>query len=191
EEQSTYERFHHPRLIDLWAGFLDLGYATSQGNAKTSNFTFSGNASRTTSNDKIAMHYTSLFSRSNASGKNLTTANAKRGGIAYDRNFNPRWFVFGSADLESDEFQSLDLRFVPAGGIGSHLIKSDGTVLDLQIGADADRESFSNGLHRTSGEALLGQEISHKLSKAIFLSEKLGVFSSVTDGGNYRVNFDV
>src|SRR5713101_3432015 len=169
EEQSAYERFHHPRLIDLWAGFLDLGYATSQGNAKTSNFTFSGNASRTTSNDKIAMHYTSLFSRSDASGKNLTTANAKRGGIAYDRNFSPRWFAFGSADLESDEFQSLDLRFAPAGGIGGHLVKNEKTAFDLQAGFDLDRELFSTGLHRTSGEVLLSQELSQKIAKSTSL----------------------
>jgi len=190
EEQAAYERFHHPRLIDLWAGFLDLGYATSQGNAKTSNFTFSGNASRTTSNDKIAMHYTSLFSRSNASGKNLTTANAKRGGIAYDRNFSSRWFAFGSADLESDEFQSLDLRFAPAGGIGGHLVKNEKTALNLQAGFDLDRELFSTGLHRTSGEVLLSQELSQKIAKSTSLHEKLGFFSSITDGGNYRINFD-
>src|SRR5438552_653968 len=26
DEQTAYERFHHPRLTDLWAGFFDLGY---------------------------------------------------------------------------------------------------------------------------------------------------------------------
>src|SRR4051812_45148812 len=93
DEQAAYERFHNPHLTDLWAGFLDLGYATSQGNAKTSSFTFSGNASRTTSKDRIALRYTSLFSSSNASGKNITTANAKRGGVEYSRDFTPRWFA--------------------------------------------------------------------------------------------------
>ena len=190
EEQAAYERFHHPRLTDLWTGFLDVGYATSQGNSKTSNFTLSGNASRTTSTDKIAMNYTSLYSSSNASGKNITTANAKRGGIAYNRNLNPKWFAFVSADLESDEFQSLDLRFSPAAGIGGHLVKSETTILDLQAGADLDREMFSTGLHRTSGEVLFGQELSKKIAKSTSIHEKLGVFTSVTDGGNYRINFD-
>src|SRR5206468_2829837 len=166
DEQTAYERFHHPRLTDLWAGFFDLGYATSQGNAKTSSVTLSANASRTTSDDKVALTYTSLFSSSNASGKNITTANAKRGGAAYDRNFNPRWFVFGSVDVESDEFQSLDLRFSPAAGIGSHLVNNVNTLLDLKAGGDLDRELFSTGLHRTSGEFLLAQELSRKIAKS-------------------------
>jgi len=186
-EQTAYERFHHPHLTDLWAGFFDLGYATSQGNAKTSNLTFTGDASRTTVNDKMTLHYTSLFSSSNASGKNITTANAKRGGAGYERNFNPRWFVFGSVDLESDEFQSLDLRFSPAGGIGSHLVKNERTVLDVQAGGDLDRENFSTGLHRTSGEFLVAQELAKKISKFTSIHEKLGFFS---DGGDYRANFD-
>jgi putative salt-induced outer membrane protein YdiY len=186
-EQAVYERFHHPHLTDLWTGFLDLGYATSQGNSKTSSFAFSGNASRTTVNDKISMNFTSLFSSSNASGKNITTANAKRGGVAYDRNFNPRWYAFGSADLESDEFQNLDLRFSPAAGIGSHVVKTDTLALDMQAGGDLDREIFSTGLHRTSGEFLVGEEFSKKMSKATSIHQKLGFFS---DGGDYRLNFD-
>ena len=110
DEQAAYERLEHPRLSDLWTGFADVGYATSQGNAKTSSFTVSGNANRVTKRDKMSVYYTSLYGSSNASGKNITTANTKRGGIAYDRNISPRWFGFGSLDLESDEFQFLDLR---------------------------------------------------------------------------------
>jgi len=39
DEQTAYEtdadRLRNPRLIDLWAGFLDLGYATTRGNSNT------------------------------------------------------------------------------------------------------------------------------------------------------------
>jgi putative salt-induced outer membrane protein len=191
EEQAAYERFHNPRLTDLWNGFFDVGYATSQGNSKTSSFTLGGNANRITSHDKIALRYTSLLSSSNSSGKNLTTANAKRGGVSYDRNFNPRWFVFGSLDLEADEFQSLDLRVVPAGGIGAHVINNEKTVLDLQLGVDADREYFFNSVKRTSGEALFGQELSQKFSSRTSLHEKLIINANLTDTGSYRINFDL
>lgn len=190
DEQIVYERFHHPHLTDLWAGFLDLGYATSQGNAKTSSLSFTGNASRTTSYDKLAFYYSSLFSSSNASGENITTANAKRGGASYNRNFNPKWFGFVSAELESDEFQSLDLRFSPAGGIGDHFKKTDRTILDLQIGGDLDREIYSTGLHRSSGEGLLGEVLTRKIGKSTVINQKLGFFISPSDGLKYRVNFD-
>src|SRR5262249_13215515 len=90
EEQTAYQkeidRYRNPRLVDLWAGNLDIGFATTQGNSKPSAFNLSGAANRATSRDRISVYYTSLFASSNASGRNITTANAKRGGIAYNLN---------------------------------------------------------------------------------------------------------
>jgi len=195
DEQAAYDaeivRYRNPRLIDLWSGYLDTGFATSQGNSKTATFTVGAAANRVTSRDKIAVAYTSLFSSSNASGKNITTADAKRGGIGYDLNLNSNWFAFGSVDLESDKFQNLDLRFSPAGGLGGHLIKRENSLLDLRLGMAANREFFSSGLNRTSGEILVGQEYLRKFSKAFSLDQKLVMYPNVTDSGSYRMNFDI
>jgi len=195
EEQAAYDaeidRYRNPRLIDLWAGFLDAGFATSQGNSKTASLTLGGSANRVTSRDKITVYYTSLYASSNASGRNITTANAKRGGLSYSLNLDTKWFAFGSVDLESDQFQNLDLRFVPAGGLGNHIIRTEKTILDLQGGAAANREFFSTGLNRTSAEILLGQELVRKFSATTSLQQKLVFYPNVTDGGNYRINFDM
>ena len=194
EEQAAYDteidRYRNPRLIDLWTGFLDTGFATTQGNSKTVSFTLGGSATRVTSRDKISVNYTSLYASSNASGKNITTGNAKRGGVGYELNLDKRWFAFGSVDLESDQFQNLDLRFVPAGGLGGHVIKTENAFLDVQLGFAGNREFFSTGLNRTSGEILIGEEYVRKFSAATSLREKLVVFPNVTDGGSYRINFD-
>lgn len=194
-EQQTYdaevERLRNPRLIDLWTGTLDLGYANTHGNANTSTFSLSGNAARATTRDKISVYYTSVFSSSNASGTQLTTANAKRGGIAYNLNVSKEWFVFGSVDLESDQFQSLDLRFVPAGGGGYHAIANLDTTLDFNLGASADREFFNTGLNRTSAALVAGEELNQKLNKITTLHEKLMFYPDVSSPGDYRVNFDL
>lgn len=194
-EQAAYEaeidHFRNPRLVDLWIGTLDLGYAKSHGNANTQTFTLNANASRSTTRDKIAVNYTSIFSSSDASGRDITTANAKRGGIAYNLNVAPRWFVFGAVDLETDEFQALDLRFSPAGGIGYHAIKTDATTLDAIAGAAANREFFTTGLNRTSAEMLVGEELIHKFTAATSLHEKLVFYPNLSDSGNYRTNFDI
>jgi putative salt-induced outer membrane protein YdiY len=194
EEQAAYDadldHSRNPRLVDLWTGFLDLNFAQSQGNADTKTFTLNSNASRATTRDKTAVYYTQIFSSSNASGKNLTTASAKRGGLAYNLNFDKRWFAFGSVDLENDQFQDLDLRFSPAGGGGAHLIKSEKTQFDAMLGASLNREFFSTGLHRTSGEILLGEEIARKLFANSSFHEKLVFYPNVSDSGNYRMNFD-
>lgn len=188
--QKEVERYRRPGLIDLWQGALDLGYATSQGNSKTSNLNIGGAANRTTRHDKVAVYYTSIFASSKTSGVKVTTANAKRGGIAYNRDVGKKWFAFASLDFDSDQFQSLDIRIVPAGGLGGHLIKTEATVLNLQVGAAVNREVFSTGLKRTSGEVLLGQEFTKKFSKSTLLQERLVFYPGVTEVGEYRMNFD-
>jgi putative salt-induced outer membrane protein len=164
--------------------------ATSAIHADTKTFTLNSNASRATTRDKIGVYYTQIFSSSDAGGKDLTTASAKRGGIAYNLNLDKRWFAFGSVDLENDQFQDLDLRFSPAGGGGAHLINSERTQFDAMLGAALNREFFSTGLHRTSGEILLGEEITHKLFASSSFHEKLIFYPNVSDTGNYRMNFD-
>lgn len=195
EEQEAYqaqiERLRSPRLVDLWTGFVNLGAAVAQGNARTSNLSVTASASRSTSRDKTEVGFTSLYATDGTTGKSLVTANAIRGGIRYSLNVSPRMAVFGSTDLEYDQFQSLDLRFAPAGGIGYHAIKTDRTTLDLLGGASLDREFFSTGLKRTSGEVLVGEELNKKLNAIFSVNEKLTLFPNLTDTGNYRMNFDM
>jgi putative salt-induced outer membrane protein YdiY len=190
--QAEIDHFRNPRLVDLWVGNLDLGFAASRGNANTETLTLSTNAVRATTRDKIAVYYTSIFSSSDFSGGTTqTTANSKRGGVAYNLNLNKKAFVFGSVDLESDQFQDLDLRFTPAGGGGYHAIATMPTQLDLRVGAAANREFFSTGLNRTSAELLLGDNFAHKFSATTHVEQKLDFFTNLSDTGAYRVNFDV
>jgi putative salt-induced outer membrane protein YdiY len=189
--QAEIDRLRNPRLVDLWVGSLDLGFAASRGNAETETFTLAANANRATTRDKIGVYYTSIFSGTGQGGSHQTTANAKRGGVAYNLNLDAKAFAFGSVDLESDQFQSLDLRFVPAGGGGYHLIASKPTQLDLRLGVDANREFFSTGLHRTSAELLLGEDLNHKFARATTMEQKFTFFSNLSDTGAYRANFDI
>ncbi len=34
-EQKAYERLLHPHVADLWAGYVDLGFAIARGNARS------------------------------------------------------------------------------------------------------------------------------------------------------------
>jgi len=190
--QFEIDHFRNPRLVDLWVGNFDLGFAASRGNANTATLTMAANAQRATTRDKIAVYYTSIFSSSDFSGGSTqTTANSKRGGVSYNLNLNKKAFVFGSVDLESDQFQSLDLRFTPAGGGGYHAIATMPTQLDLRVGAAANREFFSTGLNRTSAELLLGDDFVHKFSATTRVEQKLDFFTNLSDTGAYRVNFDI
>ena len=194
EEEAAYEkaieRLRNPRLLDLWTGFVDLGLSMARGNASTTTFNMGANAARTTPRDKITVYFTSLYSKNKTDGQTVLGADQDRGGIRYDANFTPRNFAFGSADLEYDRFQELDLRAVFGGGLGRHVVKTDGTVLDLFGGGALNKEFFFNNINRTAGEIQAGNQFSYRFNKTTQLTQSLIFFPNLTYGGEYRINFD-
>jgi hypothetical protein len=194
EEQAAFElaqdRLRNPSLADLWAGALDSGISLSKGNADTVTYSLGMNATRTTPRDKISVYVTSLYARNNTTGESLTTANAKRGGARYDINLSKRIFVFGLGELESDEFQDLDLRLVLGGGAGWHAYKSERALFDVFGGGSLDKEYFTGSLRRTSGEALIGQEFAYRFSGRTWFKEKAVYYPNLSESGEYRFLFD-
>jgi putative salt-induced outer membrane protein len=188
--EKTIERLRNPGLLDLWTGFVDTGLSMARGNSTTTTFNLGMNAARVTPRDKITVYFTSLYAKNKTSGVSVLGAEADRGGFRYDANIAGPNFVFGSADLEYDKLQRLDLRAVFGGGLGRHVIKTDMTVLDLFAGAALNKEFFSNNVSRTSGEIQLGDLLTFKLNKTTQLTQSLIFFPNLSETGEYRVNFD-
>jgi putative salt-induced outer membrane protein len=188
--QAEIERYRNPKLLDLWTGSIDTGLAGARGNSETTTFNVGFNAARTTPRDKISVYLTSLYASQTTAGKSATTANSIRGGLRYEATVSDRLFAFGFTDQEHDEFQGLDLRAVFGGGFGLHLIKSNTTLFDLLGGGSLNKEFFSTGLNRISGEALVGEELNHKISRSTTLQEKITFYPNLSSTGDYRLNFD-
>lgn len=190
-EQEKYQRLLAPGWLDLWAGYLDLGFAVARGNAKTDTLSTAFNASRPTRNDKTTVYFNQIYSTATIDGKSGTTAQAVRGGAAYDHNVNPRVFVNVFNDYEYDAFQNLDLRFVLGGGLGFHAIHGERTKLDVLGGIDYDREIFGNNLTRSSAEAYWGNTLTYKVSGTTSLTQSFRMFDNLSQSGQYRFNFDL
>jgi putative salt-induced outer membrane protein YdiY len=189
------ERLKNPRLTDLWAGALDVGFAMARGNAETNTFTLSGNAIRATSRDKITA-YAAMIRSSGRTARNARDftqiANAVRGGIRYDLNLTSRTFAFGYADLEFDQFQNLDSRTSLGGGLGYKAIRNETTSLDLFAGGGVTKEYFSSGTprNRTRAEILLGEELTHKIGSRSMFRERFVIFPNLASAKGYRFAFD-
>lgn len=194
-DQDSYlreiERQRNPRLTDLWTANIALGYAQARGNASTNTSTTSGKLLRKTARDLIDVHFNSLYSNNRADGQTVLAANAIRGGVKYDFNISTVHYAFGSTDLEFDRFQNLDLRIVPAGGVGRHWIKNKSTIFDTLGGFSLNRESFSTGLTRDSTEFLAGNELQQKLGSIFSLTEKATIYVGVSGSGAVRINGDL
>jgi putative salt-induced outer membrane protein YdiY len=184
------------RAIDNWSGILDTGLSLTRGNSATLAFSLSAKAARLTKRDKISVYSTAIYASDDTTPPSRTTAHAIRGGIRGDFNVSERWFVFGLADFEYDQFQDLNLRNVLGGGLGYHVIKRATTTFDLFGGGDYEQEYFSatttfpTGLTRKTGEVLAGEELNMKLNDRFALTEKVSLFPNISDSGQYRFQFD-
>jgi putative salt-induced outer membrane protein YdiY len=193
-EQAAYlaeiERYKNPGLLDLWSGAVDLGLSLTSGNSENLNFAFGGHAVRETKRDKTSFYFAEVYGRSEVAGVSETTANAIRGGGRYEVFLSDRWTVFGFGDLEHDEFQQLDLRLVLGGGVGFYFIKNDRTEFQVFGGGNLNKEYFSDDTRRTSGEIMVGQGLSSKISDRFSFLERFAVFPNLSEGGEYRMIFD-
>lgn len=191
EEHLAYERSLNPGWLDNWSGGADIGFALTSGNSDTTNFALGLAMTRETRTDKTSIYAASVYSRDSTSGDSRTVANTIRGGIRYDRDFNRRWFAYGFLDLEHNGLQDLTLRLVPGGGIGYHAIRNERTQLDLLAGMAWNREYFKGDFNdRSSAEAQAGQTLEHRFSSRVLLKEQLFFFPNLSNGGEYRINFD-
>lgn len=200
-EQKAYdeqvERLRHPHLTDFWSGLLDTGLSLTRGNSESLTYTLAGKAARVTDRDKITVYSTAIYANSATAGVTNTTAHAIRGGIRGDLNVSKKLFVFGFTDFEYDAFQHLDLRNVVGGGLGYHVIKTANTTFDVFAGGSFDQEYFApnpptvpTSLTRKSGEIVLGEELSTKMSNRTTLSERFALYPNISNTGSYRFQFD-
>jgi hypothetical protein len=195
-EQHNWERLQNPHLLDLWAGYVDLGLALARGNARTDTLTTAFNASRVTLHDKITTYFNEIYGTARvttSSGLIVTDtiASSVRGGWSYNRTINPRFFVTTLNDYEHDRFQDLNLRFVAGGGFGVKAAKFEKGLLTFSGGGDYSHESFTNNLSRNSGEANFGDDFVYKISGASNLTQAFRLFPNLTRTGEYRMNFDL
>jgi hypothetical protein len=189
-EQANYERMLHPGLLELWAGYFDLGLALARGNARTDTLTTAFRASRASRTSKLEVHFNQIYGSARVNGVTAANANAVRGGWSFNRDLNPKIFASVMNDYEHDVFQSLNLRFVAGGGLGWNAIKNDRMQLGLTGGMDYDRENFTL-LSRNFAEANFGNFFAYKLSGIASINQSFTYFANLSDTGQYRVNFDL
>jgi putative salt-induced outer membrane protein YdiY len=179
----------------LWAGAITLGLSGTQGNAETTTLTAGLNAVRPTRADKTTVYFNAIKASALIEGIEASTAEAMRGGWAYDRNAGSRLFLNSFNDYEFDRFQNLDLRFVLGGGLGYVVWRGERGRLDVMGGGAYNHEAFaSNGdspaFSRNSGEAYAGDELTYRLNSVTSLFQKARIFPNLSDRGEYRLNFD-
>jgi putative salt-induced outer membrane protein len=190
EYLADLERQQNPILGDIWAASVDGALSLTDGNADTRSVNLALRSARTTPGDRTSFYLTSLFASNSTSGIGMTTANAVRGGTRYERDLTERLFTFGFADLEFDRFQDLDLRLVLGGGLGVNLAETSRNTFQVFGGGSSNQEFFNTGVRRNSGESVIGEEWTYRMSSVTALTERIAVYPNLTNLGQYRITFD-
>jgi putative salt-induced outer membrane protein YdiY len=194
EEEAVYqadlERLRNPGLLDLWDGFLATGLSLTRGNSHNTTFDLGFSADRTTQKGRTVAHLTTLRDSTGASGVPTTTAHAIQGGLRHGIDISKKSYVFGFSEVEFDELRDLDLRFVLGGGWGYKVSNSKKSRFEVFFGGALNKEFFEMDIRRTSGEALIGEELEYNLSDIISFQQRLSLYPNLSETGNYRLNWD-
>lgn len=189
-EQAAYEKTLHPGLLQEWNGGATVSFALTRGNSQTKNLALAFTADRKTLHDKLALYANSVYATNDAPGAvPSTTANTIQAGVRYDHDITKRVFIFVTADFQTDALQSLNLRSVPGGGLGVHVIKTSATTLDLLAGLNYTRENYTT-FTRNSAAASFGEELTHKLHSSTLITQSFGFYPNLSDWGEYRGTFN-
>lgn len=132
-----------------WSGRFEFGIDGRTGNSERT--TVQGGASllRTTPSNRTNFYVRGRLEEQN--GKR--SANELFVGTSHEFDLNDRLFVFGKLDLETDEFEDLDLRATTQVGLGYFFIQDDRRELKGRVGAGYRHEDFGAG--GTTNEAIL------------------------------------
>ncbi|HEX4002798.1 MAG TPA: DUF481 domain-containing protein [Candidatus Acidoferrales bacterium] len=195
-EQTAYEHSLHPSLIENWEGAATIGFSLARGNSNTTNLSIGFTGARTTLNDKITTYATSIYASDNTPGTNGVTADDIRGGARYDHNMGQLAFAFGSVDYEYNELQDLNLRSIYSAGFGYHAIKQPKMTLDLMLGGNYTRESYSSNpstpaVQRNIAGITIGEDFTRQFGKISTLTEQFYFYPDISDAGQYRFAFDM
>jgi len=194
-EQAAFDRLLKPTWGELWAGNASLGLAGTEGNAEALTFTLGATAARTTNTDKTSLYFNAIDSSAKVNGTDSQTAEAVRGGWAYNHNLKSKTFIGVFNDYAFDKFQDVNLRFVVGGNFGYHLMKKKNSQLDVLGGFDYIRTTYSMTAPITPTqsaiEIMAGEDYTLKVSANTSLVESFRFFDSLENTSASRMNFDI
>lgn len=177
-----------------WRANIGLSASYASGNTESTNLSLKAEAVRATSADRVTANARALH----GSTDGTRTAALLGFGGRYGYNVSARTYAFGQADYLRDELANLKMRLSAAGGIGYKLIDEEKQNLDVFAGLGYSHEEYFDptvvaGSLRTSyghAEILLGQESSHQLTDTTRFRQKLVLYPSLGDPGEFRGEFD-
>jgi putative salt-induced outer membrane protein len=172
-------------------GTVSLGAAFSSGAVNNTTLSANFDTARKSQIDKLSLYGLAARGTTKVSGVTGTTVTTDqyRLGARYDRDVTKQLFGYVSGDLERNGVTDLDLRAGAYVGLGYHAIATPETTFDLFAGVGYNHYDYKFAANEGSGEAMFGEESSHKLSETTTFKQKLVAYPSFDTDLGYRATF--
>lgn len=176
-------------LVEGWEGNANIGFSITSGNSNNTTMTTGLRAVKNGGPDKLTVYARSVWNSDRGNGRMVTTQNAFWGGARYDRNLDGQNFGFVSYDFERDRPRGLNLRSVAGAGLGRHVVKNEGTEMDVLLGGAWNR-TWQTGNNTDTPEAIAGLNVKHRFNDRLRYQNSITFFQNITDLTEYRVIMD-
>ena len=171
-------------LEDPWSGSIAFGLEGADGNTDRLGYQGRGELRRTTDFDRLRLYLDFNFQEENGED----TVNEYLAGGSLERDLSDRWFAFGAADFETDEFENLDLRADFSTGFGYFFIREPALTLKGLAGLGYEFESFSDGTTNSEPLGTLGYDVRYDHDDWLHFFHDLKFLAALTNAGeNWRV----
>lgn len=182
ELQQMQERT--AKLEDPWSGNIAFGLLGASGNTERFGIQGRGELFRETSFDRLALYMEGTFQEEGGN----QTANEVLAGALLERDISDRWFAYGSADFEIDEFENLDLRALVTTGLGYFFVREQNFEFKGRAGLGYQFESFSDGTTSEEPIGLVGYDLRYDYNSWLRFLHDLTYYPAFTDpAADYRV----
>lgn len=175
-----------PKPDGAWRGSIGAAATVTGGNTSTTNVSVNADAVRQTAIDKLGFYFQDVYGKGRVNGRDQTTAQIVRFGGRYDRDISGNIFAFGGLDVDKNKLSDVRWRLVPAVGLGYHLVKNENNSWDVFAGYAFTKTDYYVAPDRSESSLVLGEESTHKLTPTTAVRQKVVVYPSLKNSGEYR-----
>lgn len=158
-----------------WTGAVSANGIVTTGNAETVNIGVNANAVRRSEQDRITLGAGYLYGRQRnpSTDRDETTVDNVFGTAKYDYFLSERTYVFGAVRAERDKIADLDLRFIPAAGVGYQWFESPTFNLSTEAGLAWVYEDYRTGGTDSHFAARLAYHVDYRPHDIVLLFHNL------------------
>lgn len=167
EAEAQQVKLRYAGILENWDGKVEVGGFNSAGNTSTTGVTAALALERTWIHWRHRITGRADYQRANG----VTTREQFM--VSYEPNvkISDRFYIYGLAQFERDQFQGFDGRYAISGGIGYDVIKGDDVQLSIKAGPAYRFTEFTDGRNDQNFAALVALDFDWKLTDRLKLTQ--------------------